>query len=213
MGRGTLDILARDLIRLFPINKPYVLKDLLRLISSATGSRTSFNKIAKVLGLSLDTVKEYIGYLETAFLIMPLEKWTTSYSEKVYTQKKFYFWDMGVKTLLTGPGDQGNKAENAVYTELKRNNIACGYYAESELEVDFVTGSVKKPTPIEVKYVTSFDWKDKKFSGIRLFRRRYPSTRKVVIVSKNVEAHMMDGSFSISVTPLWKFLSNLNSFI
>ena len=205
------DILARDLIRLYPIKKAYVLKDLLRLIGSTTGSRTSFNKMAKVLGLSLDTVKEYIGYLEAAFLIMPLEKWATSYSEKVYSQKKFYFWDMGVKTLLTGPGDQGNKAENAVYVELKRNNIACGYYAESELEVDFVTGSEKKPAPIEVKYVTSFDWKDKRFSGIRLFQRRYPSTRKVVIVSKNVETHMTADTLSISVTPLWKFLSNLNS--
>jgi predicted AAA+ superfamily ATPase len=205
------DILARDLIRLYPIKKAYVLKDLLRLIGSTTGSRTSFNKMAKVLGLSLDTVKEYIGYLEAAFLIMPLEKWATSYSEKVYSQKKFYFWDMGVKTLLTGPGDQGNKAENAVYTELKRNNIACGYYAESELEVDFVTGSIKKPSPIEVKYVTSFDWKDKRFSGIRLFQRRYPSTRKVLVVSKNVETQMTADTLSISVTPLWKFLSNLNS--
>ena len=37
---------------------------------------------------------------------MPVEKWTTSYSEKVYSQKKIYLWDNGVKTLLTGNGDE-----------------------------------------------------------------------------------------------------------
>ena len=54
------------------------------------GARTSYNKLSKVLGLSVDTVKEYIRYLEMAFLVKPLEKWTTSWSEKVYAQKKIY---------------------------------------------------------------------------------------------------------------------------
>jgi len=60
------DMLARDLIRLHPIKKAFVLKDLLRLIAASIGSRTSFNKLGKVLGLSVDTVKEYISYLEPA---------------------------------------------------------------------------------------------------------------------------------------------------
>ncbi|SPD74299.1 conserved hypothetical protein [uncultured Desulfobacterium sp.] len=207
------DILARDLIRLYPIKKPYVIKDLLRLIGSTTGSRTSFNKLAKVLGLSLDTVKEYISYLEAAFLVRPLEKWATSYSEKIYSQRKFYFQDMGVKTLLTGSGDEGNKAENAVFMELKRNNIACGYYAESEREVDFVIGSATDPMPIEVKYITSFDWKDKRFSGIRLFQRRYASTRNVLVISKSVEMNTTIDTLSIRVTPLWKFLLDSDSIM
>ena len=65
------DIIARDLARLNPVKKPHILKDLLRLIGSAVGSRTSYNKLSKVLGLSLDTVKDYIGYLEVAFLVKP----------------------------------------------------------------------------------------------------------------------------------------------
>ncbi|MBE9595116.1 MAG: ATP-binding protein, partial [Proteobacteria bacterium] len=44
------DILARDLIRLYPIKKAFILKDLLRLIAASVGSRTSFNKLGKVLG-------------------------------------------------------------------------------------------------------------------------------------------------------------------
>jgi len=86
--------------------------------------------LSKVPGLSVDTIKEYLGYLGMAFLVKPLEKWTTSWSEKVYSQKKFYLWDNGAKTLLTGHGDEGSRAENAVFLELQRNNLSCGYYAE-----------------------------------------------------------------------------------
>ena len=55
--------------------------------------------------MSVDTVKEYLICLESAFLVMHMEKWATSYSEKVYDQKKVYLWDSGIKTLLTGVKD------------------------------------------------------------------------------------------------------------
>jgi len=200
------DILARDLSRLYSIRKAYVLKDLLRLIAASAGSRTSFNKLSKVLGLSVDTVKEYVGYLQSAFLVKSMEKWTPSYSEKVYAQKKIYLLDSGIKTLLTGPGDEGAKAEGAVFLELIRNGIPCGYYAESEREVDFVTGSQDEPSPIEVKYITAFDWNEKRFDGIRLFLTRFPATRGVLVVTKSIELRTSVNGVLVNVVPLWKAL-------
>lgn len=206
MGNLLEDILAKDLIRLYPIKKPFVLRDLMRLIASSVGSRVSFNKLGKVLGLSVDTVKEYISYLESAFLVALMGKWTTSHTERVYAQKKVYLWDTGIKTLLTGPGDEGNKAENAVFMELKKRNIPCGYFAESEKELDFVTGSVKNPFPLEVKYVSAFDLKDRRFSGLRLFLHRHPKTKKALVISKNLGAETKANSTEVRIIPLWKFL-------
>jgi len=200
------DILARDLTRLHSLKKPFLLKELLRLIAAAAGSRTSFNKLAKVLGISVDTVKEYIGYFEMAFLIKSVEKWTTSSSEKIYAQKKIYLWDLGVKSLLTGSGDLGSKAENAVLIELLRGGISGGYFAESEREVDFVIGTVESPLPLEVKYLESFDWQDKRFAGLRLFLKRFPATRKALVITKDVETTMEVNGVKISALPLWKFL-------
>jgi len=200
------DILARDLTRLHSLKKPFLLKELLRLIAAAAGSRTSFNKLAKVLGISVDTVKEYIGYFEMAFLIKSVEKWTTSSSEKIYAQKKIYLWDLGVKSLLTGSGDLGSKAENAVLIELLRGGISGGYFAESEREVDFVIGTVESPLPLEVKYLESFDWQDKRFAGLRLFLKRFPATRKALIVTKGAETTMEVNGVEIKALPLWKFL-------
>ena len=202
------DILARDLARLHPIKKSYILKDLLRLIGASTGSRTSFNKLSKVLGVSVDTVKEYVGYLETAFLVKTVEKWTSSYSEKVYAPKKIYLWDNGFKTLLTGSGDEGSRAENAVFMELQRNNIPCGYYAESEREVDFVIGSVADPLPVEVKYITAFDWKDKRFDGLRLFLNRFSNVKNILLITKTVELTTTVNKVAIHLVPLWKLLNN-----
>lgn len=207
------DILARDLIRLYPIKKAFILKDLLRLIAASVGSRTSFNKLGKVLGLSVDTVKEYITYLESAFLVMPMEKWTTSLSEKVYAQKKIYFRDTGIKTLLTGTADEGSKAENAVFVELQRKKIPCGYFAESEREVDFITGTIKKPSPVEVKYLSSFDWGDRRFSGIKLFLRRFPDTRRLLIITKNADRELKVNKTNITVLPIWKFLLSSESYL
>ncbi len=90
----------------------------MRLAAASTGSRISYNKLSKTLGLSLDTVKDYISYLEGAFLLKSIEKWSTSHSERIYAQKKVYLWDNGIRTLLTGPGDEGSKAENAVFMEI-----------------------------------------------------------------------------------------------
>ena len=207
------DILSRDLIRIYPIKKAYALKDLLRLIASSLGSRTSFNKLGKVLGLSVDTVKEYVNYLEAAFLVKNVEKWTTSHTEKVYAQKKFYLWDTGIKTILTGPADLEARAENAVLMELSRNKLAVGYFAESEREVDFIVGGAEKFIPVEVKFISSLDWSEKKFSGIKLFLRRFPRTREVLLITRSVDTELKEGQTFVRAIPLWRFLLSSTSYL
>jgi len=202
------DTIARDVIRLFPIKKPGVLKDLLLLLASSVGSRTSFNRLSNVLDISVDTVKEYISYFETVFLVGKMEKWSPSYTNRIYSAKKIYLLDTGLKTLLTGKRDLGAKAENAVFVHFLRKNETCGYYAESQREVDFVLGGFKKPLPVEVKYSSGFDWLDRKFSGIKLFLHRFPRTKKVLIISKDSEVEMKEKNIKIKVLPLWKFLKD-----
>ncbi|MBW2027843.1 MAG: ATP-binding protein [Deltaproteobacteria bacterium] len=205
LGNLLDDILSRDLIRLYPIKKAFALRDLMKLVAAAVGSRTSFNKLGKVLGLAVDTVKEYMGYLETAFLVMPMPKWTMSYSEKVYASKKIYLWDTGIKTLLTVDGDSGAKMENAVFVELKRRNIDCGYFAASEKELDFVTGDARRPFPIEAKYASQIEWGDRRLAGLKLFLRRFPQTRKGLVITRGEQKEVKVNKTEISFVPAWRF--------
>ena len=114
--------------------------------------------------------------------------------------------DTGIKNLLTGKGDLGTKAENAVFLHFLKNRKACGYYAESEREVDFILGDFKNPLPVEVKYISDFDWQDRRFSGVKLFLRRFPRTKKVLIISKDINTEMTRKDVIIKVIPTWKFL-------
>jgi len=200
------DILSRDIVRLFPVRKPFLLKDLLRLLAACQGSRMSYSKLGRALHLSVDTVKDYVAHLESAFLVAPLEKWTESWTDKAYSAKKIYLLDNGVKTLFTGPGDEGAKAEAAVFAELRRRGTDAGYFAESERETDFVTGTSCSPLPIEVKYVTAFDWDDKRYSGFKLFLKRHPKTKEGIVVTRTVEKEDRKNGVFIRCVPLWKFL-------
>ena len=213
LGNLIDDILAKDITRLHAVRKPLVLKELLRLLAASVGSRMSFHKLSRVLNISLETVRDYVAYLETAFLVAHLEKWSDSLSDRAYAAKKIYLLDNGVKTLITGSGDDGAKAEAAVFAGLRRGGIESGYFAESEREVDFVTGTSRSPRPVEVKYVSSFDESDKRYAGLRLFLRRFPVTKKAVIVTRTVDGEDKINGTPVRCVPLWKFLLGPAEFL
>ena len=109
--------------------------------------------------------------------------------------------------------EQGGRAENAVSMELQRKKISCGYFAESEREVDFIIGAAKDPHPVEVKYLSSFDWSERRFAGIKLFLRRYPATRKVLLITRNVEKRIKEHKTDIILVPLWRFLLSCDTYL
>ncbi len=80
-----------------------------------------------------------------------MQKWSSSYTDRIYAAKKIYLIDTGIKTLLTGKRDLGAKAENAVFVHFKRKNEACGYYAESQREVDKEVLIISKESELEMK--------------------------------------------------------------
>ena len=207
------DIIARDIMRIYSVKRAGVLKDLMMLLAGSVGSRISFNKLSKTLEVSLETVRDYIGHLESAFLVKTMGKWSASHNDRVYAQKKIYFYDTGIKTLLTGLGDAGVKMENIVFIDFLKHGQSCGYYAESQKEVDFCLGSFQNPQAVEAKYVDQFDWEDKKYDGIRAFLKKNPKSERITIISKSVETDFKNAKISILIIPAWKyFLKNVRFY-
>jgi predicted AAA+ superfamily ATPase len=200
------DIIARDLMRRGHIRRPEVAVDLMRLLAAGTGTRTSHSRLSRLLGVAVDTVKDYLSYLAEAYLVGALEKWTTSHIERVYAQRKVYLLDTGLKSVLTGKGDLGAKAEAVVFADFVRRGFPCGYYAESEREVDFVSGSHSAPAAVEVKYENAFAWEDRRFDGVRLFLRRFPACRQVTVVTRDAAGEVSAGRVRVTAVPLWQYL-------
>jgi predicted AAA+ superfamily ATPase len=84
---------------------------------------------------------------------------------------------------------------------------------KAEREVDFVTGVYKSPLPVEAKYVADLDWKDKRISGLRLFLRRFPKTKRAVLVTRNFEGETTLDAASVIAVPLWKFLLRSSNYL
>jgi hypothetical protein len=72
--------------------------------------------------------------------------------------------------------------------------------------LDFAFGNFSAPNALEVKYESDIDWKDKKFSGVKLILKRYPKTKKVSIISKDKTATFKEGKINIEVLPAWRHL-------
>jgi hypothetical protein len=202
------DIIARDIVKLYNIRNPNILKDLFVLISSSIGTKVSYNRLSNVLGLSVDAVKEYINYFESAFLLTRIEKWTTSNKEKIYSNKKIYLNDIAFKTLITGPGDLGFKLENVFFNYLFRNGLKPGYFNQENKEIDFVFKHKNKVNVYETKYITDFNFDDKKFASIKFFIKKNTKIKEINIITKNVEQTYKTDTVTLNIIPAWKALIN-----
>ena len=188
------------------LRKAYLLPDLLRRLAPGAGSLTTYRQLAGKFFLSTDSVKDYLGYLEESWLVKVLERWSADGQERKLAPKKIYFGDNGLRTILSGDMAMPTRAENAVFLELVRHGIACGYDGQVEGGVDFVLGPRSRPVPIDVRYDTVPPGEERHDDGVRSFIRRHPRTRKAVVITKNIEGFYKIEEAAVQVIPLWKVL-------
>ncbi|MCX5854891.1 MAG: ATP-binding protein, partial [Deltaproteobacteria bacterium] len=191
---------------LYGRRKTHHLQGILQSLCASVGSPTSYRQLAGDLRLSVDTIKDYLEGLEGAWLAKPLRQWRSRGEERLYATRKFYLGDNGIRTVLAGDADMAGRAENAVFLDLWRRGIPCGYDGESGGVVDFVLGSRARPLPVDVRYETILPGSDGNLSGIRAFIRKFPRTREAVVVSRNVEGSVKIDGVAVRSVPLWKFL-------
>ncbi len=140
------DLITKDLIRRFKIRKPEHLKALARFYLSNTASPITFNSMANFLKLSVDTVDKFSGYLEDAYLIFLVKRFSFKVKEQEKSPRKVYAIDTGLANVVgfRSSPNTGKLAENLVFIELMRQ---CAEHAAQELfywkderhrEVDFV---------------------------------------------------------------------------
>lgn len=139
-------IIYKDIIAYHKIENEKVVKEMFALLCKRVGKPTSYNKLARVLGASVDSVKRYMGYFEKAYLFYSIDRHSKSFNEKTASPKKVYAGDVGIKNLVTGEKDTGASYENLVFLKVKDANPE--YFYEDGTEIDFIT----RDAAIEAKY-------------------------------------------------------------
>jgi len=139
-------IVYKDIIAYHNISGEKAVKELFVLLCQRVGKPMSYNKLAELLKISVDSVKRYVSYFEKAYLFYVVDRYSKSTNEKVTSPKKIYIGDVGIKNIITEFKDLGASYENLVFLKIKNKNP--NYYLEDSTEIDFIT----KDSLIEAKY-------------------------------------------------------------
>ena len=153
-------VLLRDIIQRHAIKEPKLLEDIFVYLVNNASNMVSISNIANYFKsngrrVSYDTVANYIGYIEDAFLIYRAERYDIRGKETLSGNCKYYINDLSFKNYLY-PGfgyGIGYKLENLVYLELRRAGYKVYIGAMRNKEVDFVAQKADRTLYLQCAYL------------------------------------------------------------
>ena len=196
------DILFKDIIDRFNLNSQKTEDLAMFFITNFTGL-VSLRNIRNSLGLSYDTIKEYLSYFKDAFLFFTLDYFSYSLKEQKTMASKIYCIDNGLRNAVSFKfsRDFGKLAENLVFVELKRRAAEFYYWTNLKEEVDFVIKNGNDSlTAVNVSYTNEID--ERELRGLLKFKKQFKKCEKLILLTRDMEKE--EGG--ISFIPLWKWL-------
>jgi len=209
------DVLDKDLIRRFKIRKPEKLKSLAKFYLSNVSSLITFSSIEKFLGASVDTLEKFSGYLETAYLLFFLKRFSFKVREQEKSPRKVYAIDTGLVNTIGFRFSEnvGRLVEDIVFLELKRKqavnpDLELYYWKDQHhREVDFIVKD-----GLKVKQLIQVCWnptqKETKSREIRALLKAMVefNLKEALVITEDYEAEEKIKTKQINFLPLWKWL-------
>lgn len=209
------DILNKDLLRRFRVRKPEQLKSLAKYYLSNNSSQITFNSFEKSFEISANTAKKFSGYLEDAYFVLFLKRFSLKMKVQEKSPRKAYCIDTGLANSIgfRFSRNWGRLAEAAVFLELKRRQFVA---IDSELyywkdpqhrEVDFIVKEGVKPAQaIQVCWQTGdLKTKEREVKGLLKAMAELSLKEGVVITEEHEEEQDISGR-KIRFIPLVKWL-------
>ena len=212
-------IILKDIVKRHRVRFPNALIDLAQtMITHMTGefSSTSLQKLANFN--SLHTTEKYMGYLEEAYLLFSIPRFSFKVREQQKSGKKIYCYDNGYfqAKAFRFSENTGKLFENAVAIELRRREMEgkCRifyYKNQKQEEVDFIIQQGLKITQlIQVCYSLSEPKVKEREIRALLKAGAELECQKLIIITNDldlIEKHRWFGNAGeIEFIPLWKWL-------
>lgn len=156
--------LEKDIIALLKVIKSESFTHLVRILASQIGNLVNVSELSSTLGISAQTVKDYLWYLEKTFIIRKITPYFKNMRKEITKTNIIYFVDLGIKNYATGQFGsatrslpQGFLFQNFVYNNLRQyfqNKISSIHFwrTQDKAEVDIIINTPKEAIPLEVKY-------------------------------------------------------------
>lgn len=218
-----VDIEERNRIEL-----PYVMENIIDVLSSSTGSLVNPTKIKDAMKTSgyrsadEDTILKYIGFLEDAFLFEKAERYDIKGKKYIGALEKYYPVDHGLTNARLNfrqNMEQSHIMEAMIYNELRSRGYSVdvgvvvfrknedGRLIQMRTEVDFIARKGSKTTYIQSAF--RIENEEKRELELRPLMKIGDSFKKVVVTGENMRLHMNDDG--IAFIGLMQFLSDGNS--
>ncbi|WP_257202923.1 ATP-binding protein [Corynebacterium cystitidis] len=163
--------LQRDVSQLLKAQNLGSFRQLLGLLALNAGQLVNYTGLARELGVSFATVKNWVSILESSFVIFTLRPFYVNSRKKLTKTPKLYFYDTGLLCHLLGISSKdqlvdspsfGAACENLVVSETAKHYLHEGkvpelyfYRDDSKAEIDLLDMTAA-PTAIEIKSSATF---------------------------------------------------------
>jgi len=148
--------LEKDISYLLKVERIDAFSSLIKILASQIGKLINYSEISSTLGISIQSVKNYLWYAEKTFVIQRLTPYFKNPKKEITKSPTVYFYDLGLKNFaldLFGKIDfstgNGFLFQNFIFNILKEKIRFTGakihfWRTKDKAEVDFVVDFGKK---------------------------------------------------------------------
>ena len=199
-------VISRDIVKRHRINRQDLFDRVVKYIIENMGKTFSANSISSFLKsekrkVSVESIYNYIRWLEQAFIIYPCERYDLQGKSVLKTQEKYYLSDVSLKYALLGYNRKmlDGAIENIVFLELKRRGYNVYIGKNDTKEIDFV--AIRRDERIYVQVCVQIPaGSDREVGNLMEVRDHYP---KYVVTLNEMDTGIENG---IRIVHLREFL-------
>lgn len=205
------NILYKDVIVRYQIKAIKAMRELSLYLLSNVGKLLSYANLKNILDLgSVNTVKDFVHYLENAYLILTLDKFSFSVGQQMTGQKKVYAVDVSFIQHIAFQFSKnlGRVLENIVFLELRRRYKDLFYYqTQGNLEIDFL---VRKGSNIALliqvsESLSEQKTRDREIKALTEAMKEL-SVSEALILTMDEEETLETEEGKIQIVPIYKWL-------
>jgi uncharacterized protein len=191
-------VILRDIVQRYQIRDVRLLKDIFAFLVNNVGNLLSVNSLVDYFKhqkrkTNYETVAQYLGYLEDAYIIFRCERFQIKGKEILSGQVKYYLNDLSFKNYLYGGFHLGwgHMMENLVYLELITRGYKVYVGQLRGKEVDFVAQKGDETRYLQVAYqISSDETRNREFASLLGIRDNF---EKMVISADDVSLPPIEG--------------------
>ena len=214
------NVYIKDIVERYNLKDDNILSALVDALSSSVGSLTNPNKLANTAGSAMgqkpshNTIKNYLDYVEDAYLFQSAKRWDVKGRKYFDTLQKYYAMDLGLRNarLNFRQQERSHLMENMIYNELIRRGysvdvgiveltrVVDGKRKQSQYEIDFVVNVGNNK--VYIQSALNVDTPEKKAQETFSLRNTGDFFRKIVVLDGNRKLWTdEDGVIYVGVIP------------